>query len=192
MIEYIIGGLGLYFLFHGNKKDVVSMSNTGGCGNMGDNSIPSENIKSANIARVRQWSPIVSKYLNQTQRLKNVMDLNDVLAIIYLESKGFTNVAPVQSAGEIGLMQVTPIAWQDLYQNGLAYDYSHEDLNCNPDLQIRCGISYLDFICKKVGNDVQDIVKSYNVGYGRVLTDPNIGKEYLALWNDKLTTLKGN
>lgn len=175
------------------KKDIVSAANTaGGVGDMGDPSIPATNNIVDNLRRVRQWTPIVSRKLAQTSRLKNVFEVNDVLAIIYLESKGYTNLT--NTAGEVGMMQVTPIAMADLHQNGYASNYDLDALKFDAELQIDAGVSYLDLICKKVGNDKNDIVKSYNVGYPRILSNPfyEPAMRYLNLFNEKLGRLKGN
>lgn len=191
MWQYLAGIAAFFLLF--SKKDVVSAANAAtGLTDLGDPSIPVSNTVSNNLARVRQWTPIVKEKLRNARYIKEVMGEQEILAFIYLESKGFTNLG--NNAGEIGLMQVTPMAWQDLYDNGYAYDYSHNDLKYSAELQIRAGVDYLDLICRKIGTDVPDIVKSYNAGYGRILQQPDFAPAvtYLGWWNEKLGRLKGN
>ena len=86
-----------------------------------------------------------------------------VFAVIKAESK-FDQYAR-SAADARGLMQITPIALQDINQI-LSENYMPNQM-FDPEINIRCGTAYLSVLCQKYEKN-STVWAAYNAGQGRV------------------------
>lgn len=112
----------------------------------------------------------VERWFDEARRAANItpgVTVEDVLAVIWQESAG--DPQAVGSAGEIGLMQVTEIAAEDV---GEAQPRTTD----SPQRQITIGTKYLGKCLDYVGGDKEKAFRCYNEG-PPPLTQP-ASKEY--------------
>ena len=146
----------------------VSPSGSGGGGN------------AAAPRNVLRWRPKVDTL---TRKYGGSVSSDLVMAIVWQESGG--NPDAEGSAGELGLMQVTPIASQDIGEPPLVY-------NSGPEEQLKHGIKYL----KKCNSEYTNVgnrfttLRCYNEGPPPFTKEAS--KRYAQQVLDKLSRINGN
>ena len=108
------------------------------------------------------------EHLDTIEKLapQNNFPVSLILAIIRQESFFYDDV--VSSAGAIGLMQIMPSTGKFVADNnGVGRSFTKEKLN-NPELNIKYGIWYLDYIRSSVGDNTGMILASHNAGPGNL------------------------
>ena len=103
-----------------------------------------------------------------------------LLAVIRAESDFRANAS--SSAGALGLMQILPetLTFIDTLLSDACY--AEKDL-LSPEINIRCGACYLDYLQKSF-DDLTLVLCAYNAGEGRVrtwLSDPTLSKDGVLL-----------
>ena len=119
--------------------------------------------------------------LKKKVNINNQSSINDavILSLILKESSGIPDKKG--DAGEIGLMQVTKNAEKDTklkfdWKKYLLNPFYSENLK-NPDYNIKVGTTYLQLMFSKTKN-LYDALRSYNAGYSRAMSNPDISKDY--------------
>ena len=126
-------------------------------------------IREYNIGMTNKFRPI-AKRMSLTVNL----DENLIMAIIAQESAGIPTA--IGSSGEIGLMQIMPVALQDVNEvYGTAYN--SENLT-DIEINIEVGARYLAWLQTKCNGNIQKAIQSYNAGLGAVSKNPNISLKY--------------
>jgi len=103
---------------------------------------------------IAQWYPALYKASSTTG-----IDYRLLASVVAQESGG--DLQAIGSAGEIGLMQMKPIAQQDIYENNLT---SRKDVAADGWNQIQDGAAFLKLQLKRTGN-LYDALRAYNQGY---------------------------
>ena len=92
------------------------------------------------------------------------IDPNMICAVIATESR-FSPEAESQK-GAVGLMQIMPDTGEWI-AGKLKMEFSEEDLK-NPEINIRLGVWYLDFLAERFDGEQNTIIAAYNAGHGNV------------------------
>ncbi len=104
---------------------------------------------------IRQIMDSVQSYVSPAARQYN-FDEKFISSIIFRESTG-DHTKINSSSGAIGLMQVLP-------STARALGFDPDLLYGNPVLQVQAGVSYLDYLRGKYGNDMYKLSYSYHAG----------------------------
>lgn len=99
-----------------------------------------------------------------------------ILAIIAKESKG--NQSAVGSAGEVGVMQLTKGAIDDVNKQ-FGAGYSVDNVKSDSRKNIYAGTGYLRILIDEFKLDLKKATRAYNAGASRVKWNPFAGYEYL-------------
>jgi len=125
------------------------------------------NLKQAPPA-VRRWNDTVKKAATKFNLPPEI-----IMAVIWQESLGDPNATG--SAGEKGLMQIKPIAAEDILKNGYQ---NYPNWQTNPKHNIMAGSAYLALQLRrtgKMGNAIAETkttaLESYNEGYSKSKED---------------------
>lgn len=159
MTEIIIASVTAYLIFDmlkkSDKREVVSPTRP--------------NIRKGNINFNPDYNRIIDGFCK-----KYNFPYNDVIrAMIMVESDG--NAFAVGKANEYGLLQLMPIAIQDV-NNNYGTNFQHKQM-FSPTVNIACGILFLKLQYKRTGN-IQDAIRAYNAGE-RGAMELNRGHDYL-------------
>ena len=92
------------------------------------------------------------------------IDPNMICAVIATESR-FSPEAESEK-GAVGLMQVMPDTGEWI-AGKLKMEFSEEDLK-DPEVNIRLGAWYLDFLAERFDGEQDTIIAAYNAGHGKV------------------------
>lgn len=97
-----------------------------------------------------------------------------ILAIIKKESGG--NPIAIGTSKEIGLMQITPIALQEVIRiSGLTF--SNWQL-FEPDINIQVGSYYISYLINYYNGNIFNALKAYNGGITGTKNNPTLSIEY--------------
>jgi len=118
--------------------------------------------------KIKQWIP----YAIEASKLYSI-PLEIILGQIWTESGG--NAFAVGASGELGLMQLKPIAVKDIEQNG--YN-SFSSWKKNPKDNIMAGVAFLHLQRKRCRGNINCALRSYNQGYKGAKTNKKLAKEY--------------
>lgn len=118
----------------------------------------------ANVAR---WRPEIEAAAADTG-----MPARWLAAQILTESSG--NPGARGSAGEVGLMQIRPVAVADLVDNGLWPSYA---VPTDAAGNILAGARFLALQRRRMGN-LPDAIRAYNAGAAGARNNPNAGRDY--------------
>lgn len=118
-------------------------------------------------ANIYQWNQALLKASRNTG-----IDWRLLASVVAQESGGDKDARG--SSGEIGLMQMKPIAQQDIYQNNMT---SRKDVAQNGWDQIQDGAAFLKLQLKRAGN-IYDALRAYNQGYAGSKYDRSKGAAY--------------
>lgn len=88
-----------------------------------------------------------------------------VCAVVNTES-GFKSNA-VSSAGAVGLMQLMPETAQEIAEKLNVENYT-PDLLFSPEVNIRFGCYYLNYLWNMFNGNLNNVVASYNAGFNKV------------------------
>ena len=107
------------------------------------------------------------KFKNQILTYSKEFDLEPSLiaSIINVES-GF-NANSVSGAGAMGLMQLMPSTAIEIADKLNVSDFKIKDL-LNPDINIRFGCYYVDYLSKIYNNNLVNVLAGYNAGLNNV------------------------
>lgn len=128
-----------------------------------------------------------------------------IFAVIKVESDFDPNAESV--AGARGLMQMLPSTFEWLTSDEHLGEHLHKDELFEPDVSIRYGTYYLDYLYKKFDRNWDTAIAAYNAGEGNVakwLKDPEYSdgngtltdipfketKNYVKKVNDEIATYK--
>lgn len=116
---------------------------------------------------VRDWRPVVRRASDEFD-----VPYNYAHAILWKESLGDPGARG--GAGEIGLMQLKPIAVKDVQQvKGDFSGWKHD-----PEQNIRAGVAYLKRQFERTG-DWREAIKAYNQGFAGMKENPHKATAYL-------------
>lgn len=129
-------------------------------------------------ARIDLLSEIYQNFSGPIDRAAATFQIakSRIISMIAVESSGRTDL-PTGSAGEEGLLQVTPPALQDVNRN-LNFSYSPEDLR-DPATGIFVGVGYLKLLTSQFSGDLDLATQAYNGGSGNVKKNPAFDLAYL-------------
>lgn len=107
------------------------------------------------------------KYKSTIEKYAQIYDLKPevVCALINVES-GFDKNA-TSSVGAIGLMQIMPDTAKEIADKLGVQNYSNEMLY-SPEINIRFGCFYLNYLCNMFNGNLTNAVASYNAGFNKV------------------------
>ena len=109
-----------------------------------------------------------------------------IMAIIQQESGG--NPVSIGLSGEIGLMQITPIALQDVMdKSGLSYkQYQLFD----PDINIQVGSYFISYLVRYYDGSYFNALKAYNGGITGTKNNPSLSVKYAGEVIEKYNNFK--
>lgn len=102
-----------------------------------------------------------------------------ILAHIIVESDGDPSAKGFDSAGSVGLMQITPIALQDVNESTHS-TYTMQEMR-EPFQNIVVGATLLSLYRNRLSGNLDLASQAFNVGIGRVSRDNTAGEDYLSL-----------
>lgn len=128
-------------------------------------------VKDYDLAESIYWKYLA--YVTAFSKMYNVPP-DVIFAIICVESAGGETVQG--KAGEIGLMQISDVALQDVNEN-FNLNISRNQLY-NPYTNIHVGTAYLRLLLDRC-NNLEVAIRGYNVGLSKALKSEKYGKTYL-------------
>ncbi|MFL5843819.1 MAG: lytic transglycosylase domain-containing protein [Solirubrobacteraceae bacterium] len=108
--------------------------------------------------------PLRHEDIIRQQAAEKDLDPALIAGVIYAESK-FTDAT--SHAGALGLMQITPDTAKYIAQISGATNFQLDDLS-NPDINIRYGAYYLQYLLDRYDDNIVLALAAYNAGGGNV------------------------